>query len=34
VFGQLRRGRHKLTLLALAAHGKQTVIGRTTIAVS
>jgi hypothetical protein len=34
VFGQLRRGRDRLTLLALAAHGRQTVIGHTTITVS
>jgi sugar lactone lactonase YvrE len=34
VFRHLGRGRHKLTLLAVAAHGKRTVIGHTTVAVS
>jgi hypothetical protein len=34
VFRDLGRGRHKLTLLAVAAHGKRTVIGPTTVAVS
>ena len=34
VFQHLRRGRHKLIVLALGAHGKRTVIGHTTGAVS
>ena len=34
VFQHLRRGRYALTLIALRAHGKRIVIGRTTIAVS
>jgi hypothetical protein len=34
VFRHLPRGRYKLTLLKLGAHGKRTMIGRTTIAVS
>jgi hypothetical protein len=34
VFGRLLRGRYQLTLLALGAHGKPTVIGHTSIAVS
>jgi sugar lactone lactonase YvrE len=34
VFRHLRRGRYTLTLIALKAHGKRLVIGRTTIAIS
>ena len=34
VFQHLRRGRYNLTLLQVGAHGKRTVIGHTTIAVS
>ena len=34
VFQPLRRGRYTLTRIALGAHGKRIVIGRTTIAVS
>ena len=34
VFQHLRRGRYTLTMVALSAHGKRVLIGRTTIAVS
>jgi hypothetical protein len=34
MFQHLRRGRHTLTLIALGAHGKRVVIGRTTITIS
>ena len=34
VFGHLRRGRYKLTLLALGVHGRTATIGRTTIQIS
>jgi hypothetical protein len=34
VFRHLPRGRYKLTLLALNAHGGRSVIGHTSIAVS
>ena len=34
VFGHLRRGRYKLTLLALGADGRTATIGRTTIQIS
>jgi hypothetical protein len=34
VFRHVGRGRQKLTLLAVAAHGKRTVFGHTTVAVS
>lgn len=34
VFRHLPRGRYELTLLTLSAHGKRTIIGRTSVAVS
>jgi hypothetical protein len=34
VFGHVRRGRYKLTLLALGADGRTATIGRTTIQIS
>jgi hypothetical protein len=34
VFRHLRRGRYRLTLRGVGAHGEKTVIGHTTITVS
>ena len=34
VFRHLRRGRYRLTIVALGAHGKKTVIGHTSIVIS
>jgi hypothetical protein len=34
VLSHLRRGRYQLTLVALGAHGKRTVIGHTSLVVS